>query len=147
MREDELIDSWGKQKRSHNYRRLVAACEAEFEFRGQFGHPSSYAYVKFLAEPADELSLEFGVDWPREFDEVYARRIRHSIAEAIVDVLLSKPAGMACRGCKLRLTAFRWDTIGGSERAVYRASAKAMEQLCEQAHWAAVTGRYRVYPD
>ena len=103
---------------------------------GTSGTPSSYAYVKFACEPANEPSLDFAVEWPQDFDDVYALRIRNAIAEAILDVFFSRhDTGTIYRGCRLRLTAFQWDNVGGSEAAVYRATAKAMLRLCEHGQW------------
>jgi hypothetical protein len=145
MKESELILNWGEQKISHNYKRIMASFETDFEFIGHVGHPSSYAYVRFIAEPADEISLEFSVDWPQSFDEDYTLRIEHSIGEAVLDVLFPKLKGSPWRGCALRLTGFKWDEVGGSEMSVYRATTKAMEHLCAKGQWSEITGKYRQY--
>jgi hypothetical protein len=143
MNENMLVANWGVQKRSHNYRRLDGMTAAQLEFIGQPGHPTSYSFVRFTSEPSDELSLAFEVEWPPAFDAEYTLRIRNAIAEAVIDVLLAKKDPH--RGCCLRLVQFRWDDVGGSERAVYLATAKAMQRLCDEAAWVLVTGRHRQY--
>jgi hypothetical protein len=123
MDEAELISNWSEQKRASNYCCLAEASDFEFEFRGRLGHPSQYALVKFVAKPADRLSLTFDVQWREEFDEVYTLRIKHSIAEAVLDVLFSWPPGREMgpyRGCELTLSKFGWHEVSGSEVAVRR---------------------------
>jgi hypothetical protein len=143
MNERELLENWGAQKQSQNFRRLNSSAIAEYELVGQRGHPSSYAFVKFFAEPADELSLIFEVEWPAEFDQTYTKRIKHTIAEAVLDTLwlVKDPF----RGCLLRLVEFKWDPIGGSEVAVHSATLVAMHMLVADGDWVLVTGRYRSY--
>jgi hypothetical protein len=58
MDERELLENWGKQKQSHTFQRLRSSTIAEYEFIGQRGHPSSYSYVKFRADPADEFKWD-----------------------------------------------------------------------------------------
>jgi hypothetical protein len=141
--EQALLDNWAEQKLTHNFRRLRSACVAEFEFMRQLGHPSSYALVRFEAQPAEESSVEFGVEWPSSFDATYTVRIKNSIAEAVLDALWSSKTPF--RGCKLRLVGFKWDEVGGSEVAVHIATHKALEKLMSEAEWDYVTGRYRSY--
>ena len=151
MDECDLIDNWRTQKASTNYRRLTFSAEVEYEFAGRLGHPSQYALVKFLAIPADQLSLEFEVDWPSEFDAEYTARIEHSIAEAVVDALLSSHTGkyphdFPFRGCALRLIGFGFHAVSGSEASVYYATILAMARLRNECEWSDVLGRYRRYP-
>lgn len=145
MRQTELLANWASQKISSNYQCLTTPIEVEFEFKGIFGHPSSYAYVKFEAEPAKELSFGTSVKWPEEFSPEYTRRIQDAVAEAIVDGLLARENEYPYRGCSLRLVEFGWDSVGGSERAVHRATVKAIELLRTNASWQLSTGNYRSY--
>ena len=143
MDERELLENWGAQKQSHNFQRLRSSTLAEYEFIRQRGHPSSYSYVKFRADPADELTLIFEVQWPEEFDETYTKRIKHAVAEAVLDTLWLTINPF--RGCLVRLIEFKWDTIGGSEAAVHSATLLAMSILVADGDWEQVTGRYRSY--
>jgi hypothetical protein len=143
MDEQALLHNWAEQKFTHNCYRLRKPCMAEFEFIGQRGHPSSYASVRFAAAPADQTALNFDVEWPSTFDTTYRQRIENSIAEAVLDVLWSTKD--AFRGCALRLVGFKWDEIGGSEIAVYRATRQALQRLVSEAEWDHLTGRYRSY--
>src|SRR5262245_10323390 len=145
MNERALIENWAEQKLSHNYYRLAEPFEVEYEFVRHAGHPSSYAFVKFAAVPAEELSLQFSVAWPQEFDDEYSLRIQHTIGEAIADALFGVAGPCPYRGCALALTEFGWDVVGGSGVAVHRATSKAMEALCSRARWEVATGRYRSY--
>ena len=140
MNERELLENWGAQKVSQNFRRLRSSTLAEFEFIRQSCR-SSYSFVKFLAEPADELSLVFEVEWPAAFDETYTRRIKNAVAEAVLDALwlVKDPY----RGCRLRLIEFKWDAIGSNEVAVHQATLLAMNVLIADGDWVEVTGRYR----
>uniref|UniRef100_UPI00117C8EF2 hypothetical protein n=1 Tax=Pelomonas sp. KK5 TaxID=1855730 RepID=UPI00117C8EF2 len=135
MRQADLLDNWVRQKTSGNFRRLCVPIEVEHEFKGRFGHPSSYAYVKFQVDPAEELSFATAVLWPSEFDADYTRRIHDSIAEAIVSTLFNPQDHCPFRGCAIQLIDFRWDSVGGSEHAVKRATAKAMELLRTSDSW------------
>jgi hypothetical protein len=139
MNEDQMIENWGAQKRARNFNRLCSSVLTEYEFIGQRGHPSSYSYVKFIAEPADRLSLAFEVEWPTDFDETYTNKIKQVIAEAVVGALWLVPDPY--RGCHLRLVEFKWDTIGGSEKAVHTATLLAMHILIGDGDWEEVTGR------
>jgi hypothetical protein len=143
MNEQALLHNWSEQKLTHNFRRLRNRYVVEYEFIRQPGHPSSYAFVKFEAEPAEQASLEFDVDWPSDFDVIYTTRIKNSIAEAVLDTLWSSKT--ASRGCKLRLVDFKWYEVGGSEVAVHAATQKALQRLILEAEWDQVTGRYRSY--
>ncbi|HET6431577.1 hypothetical protein [Dyella sp.] len=145
MNEQVLIANWSEQKLSHNYFRLIAEVTVEHEFVRQRGHPSSYAFVSFSAVPADALALQFSVAWPVEFDSEYCLRIQHTIGEAVVDSLVSAGGTRPYRGCSLTLCAFGWDSVGGSEVAVHRATEKAMESLRQRGQWSIVNGRYRSY--
>jgi hypothetical protein len=145
MRQSELLANWGRQKTSCNYYRLTTPMEVEFEFKGRLGHPSSYAYVKVRVEPAEELSFDALVTWPEEFDQEYTRRIQDSVAEAVIDGLLGREDDYPYRGCSVHLVGFRWDPVGGSERAVRRATVKAIELLRVGAKWELSTGHYRSY--
>jgi hypothetical protein len=145
MNESSLFENWDLQKTACNYRRLVEPFECDYEFKGQFGHPSSYAYVRFRALPADDLSFETNVIWPEDFDPDYTQRIVHAIAEAIIDGLIAIPDSYPFRGCHLELVGFKWDSVGGSEAAVRKATSKALEDLKRKGTWHLVTGRYRSY--
>jgi hypothetical protein len=145
MNEKELIENWRDQKLSHNFWQLRAGRIVEFEFLGQYGHPSSYGYVKFDAQPHHRLVVEFDVEWPAEFGATYTKRIINSIGEGVVDGLCVTE--MPRRGCRLRLIAFKWDAVGGSEVAVYKTTQKAMQRLVSEGEWELVTGRYRDYGD
>ncbi|MFN7693077.1 MAG: hypothetical protein ACK5O3_03400 [Burkholderiales bacterium] len=145
MNESFIVTNWAEQKLAHNFYRLAVPHEVEYEFVRQRGHPSSYSFVGFNAEPADELRLQFSVAWPGEFDNEYCLRIQHAIGEAVADGLLGSGEMCPYRGCSLTLSAFRWDSVGGSEVAVYRATLKAMEALRTSGQWSIVTGRYRSY--
>ena len=101
--------------------------------------------MKLRAEPAAELKFTVAVEWPDEFDSEYAVRIQHTVAEAVVDGLMASPNTNPYRGCHVQLVGFRWDSVGGSEAAVARATSKAIELLRERAKWGFSGGHYREY--
>jgi hypothetical protein len=144
MNERTLFENWAEQKLAHNYHRLCEPFEVEYEFKRAAGYPSSYAFVRFSAVPADEMTLEFAVTWPAEFDDEYQLRIQNSIGEAIMDAMFSCDK-YPFRGCRLTLSKFTWDEGGGSEMAVHQATARALTALRNEGHWSLVTGRYRSY--
>jgi hypothetical protein len=145
MDQSELLANWALQKTTCNYHALESPHEVEYEFKGRYGHPSSYAYVKLRAEPATELGFAVAVEWPEEFDAEYAERIQNAVGEAVVDGLISAPNTYPYRGCHVQLIGFRWDRVGGSEAAVARATSKAIELLREHGRWGLSGGHYRQY--
>jgi hypothetical protein len=113
-------------KRSRNFYRLESVRTVQHEFRGQFGHPSSYAYVRFECAPADDLSFEARVSWPPSaLGE--GPRFERVIAESVADELL---AGVYQHsGCAVTLVEIRYDEVGSSEAAFMRAAKAAMQDL------------------
>jgi hypothetical protein len=52
-------------KCSRNFYRLESSTYVEHEFRHpHFGHPSTYAFVRFACDAADDLSFEARALWP-----------------------------------------------------------------------------------
>ena len=58
------LEKLREAKRSRGFWRLDSSETIESEFKGQFVHPSSYAYVRFECHPADDLSFEVQASWP-----------------------------------------------------------------------------------
>jgi len=75
-------------KRSRNFHRLRSSQTVQHEFRSQFGHPSSCAFVRFECAPADDLSFESRAFWPSTVSEGDRTQVELGIAEAVADVLL-----------------------------------------------------------
>ena len=113
-------------KRSRNFYRLESPRTVQHEFRGHFGHPSSYAYVRFECAPADDLSFEARVSWPSTtLGE--GQKFERAIAESVADELL---AGVYQHsGCAVTLVEVRYDLVGSSEAAFMRAAKSAMQDL------------------
>jgi hypothetical protein len=122
-------------KRSRNFYRLESSRTVEHEFRGHFGHPSSYAYVRFECTPADDLSFEARVSWPpTTLGE--GQKFERAIAESVADELL---AGVyQHRGCAVTLVEVRYDEVGSSEAAFMRAAKSAMQDL--------LVGEWKILP-
>jgi hypothetical protein len=56
---DETVMKWRQNKSRSAVRRLDAFCSRRYEYKGkQFGHPSTYALVRFECAPADSLVFE-----------------------------------------------------------------------------------------
>jgi hypothetical protein len=114
-------------KRSRNFYRLRSSQTVEHEFRGQFGHPSSYAFVLFECAPADDLSFQVRASWPSTVSERDRTHVELGIAEAVADILLE--GVFQHSGCAIVLVAVRWDDIGSSDAAFMSATKSAMQQL------------------
>jgi len=99
----------------------------EYEFRGQFGHPSSYAFVRFECATADDLSFQVRASWPPTVSEGDRTRVELGIAEAVADTLLEGIYQYS--GCAIVLVDVRWDDVGSSVAAFMRATKSAMQQL------------------
>jgi len=100
-------------KRSRNFFRLASTTTVQHEFRGQYGHPSSYAFVRFECAPADDLSFEVCASWSAAVDKGDLTRFERAIAESVADVLLD---GLYQHtGYTVSLVEVRYDDIGSSE--------------------------------
>ena len=132
MTYDELLDGWRQSKRRSRPRRLGAPVSVEHEYQGkQWGHPSTYAFVRFECRPADDLTFELQGDWPPQLDADYRRLLLNAMSAAIIDVLVAN-ANPPHTGCAVTCTEVRWDDITSSEMAFYRATRAAMTTLLEQ---------------
>ncbi len=135
MDEDGLVSNWQQSKPRSTALRLAEPCLKEQEYkRDQFGHPSSYAFVRFECLPADSLSFEMDTAWPGHLTPEYSRLLEHAISAAIVDVLLASSAD-AHRGCSLKCVEVRWDDVCSSEVAFYRATRATMTKLLNEEKW------------
>jgi hypothetical protein len=128
---DKIVGGWREWKSRIVGRRLVTACAVEHEYQGkQWGHPSTYAFVRFECAPAEDLLFEMRGAWPSHLTPDYCRLLRDAMSAAIVDVLLATDDPH--RGCSLHCTEVRWDDVASSERAFYRATREAMTVLRER---------------
>ena len=114
-------------KRSRNFHRLRSSQTVQHEFRSQFGHPSSCAFVRFECAPADDLSFESRAFWPSTVSEGDRTQVELGIAEAVADVLLEGVNEHS--GCAIVLVDVRWDDVGSSVAAFMKATKSAMQQL------------------
>jgi hypothetical protein len=114
-------------KRSRSFYRLRSSQSVELEFRGQFGHPSSYACVRFECAPADDLSFQVRASWPTTVSEGDRTHVELGIAEGVADILLEGVYQHS--GCAIVLVDVRWDDVGSSVAAFMSATKSAMQQL------------------
>jgi len=135
---DDVLVRWQKAKTRSARHRLCAPCSIEHEYKGtQFGHPSTYAFVRFDCEPADEFTLDVTATWPANLTADYRHLLIDAVSAAIVDVLFA--ADSPHLGCALTCTEVRWDDVGSSEAAFYRATKEAMTALRDKEKWSALT--------
>jgi hypothetical protein len=135
MNMDEAVDRWRQSKSRGRSKRLDAPCSRQHEYRGrQFGHPSTYAFVRFDCVPADSFAFETRAAWPNSLSPNYCALLEAAMAAAIVDALL---AGVEDphTGCRLTCVEVKWDEVASSERAFYRATREAMISLRDEATW------------
>lgn len=134
MNYDDILTGWRQCKNRFAKRRLDTACSVQHEFRGkQYGHPSTYAFVRFECAPAEELAFEMRAVWPAQLGTAYCRLLHDAMSAAIVDVLVA--ADEAHVGCALICAEIKWDEVASSERAFYLATSAAMTALREQQKW------------
>lgn len=120
------LEKLRNEKRSRNFYRLETPRTVEHEFRGRFGHPSSYAYVRFECAPRDDLSFEARVSWPpTALGE--GPKFERAIAESVADELLA--GDFQHSGCAVTLVEVRYDEVGSSAVAFMRAAKAAMQDL------------------
>lgn len=132
MNLDEVLDGWRQSKGRSRGKRLDAPCSRQHEYRGtQFGHPSTYAFVRFDCVPADSFAFETQAAWPDSLTPDYCALLEAAMAAAIVDVLLAG-AEHPHMGCRLTCVEVKWDEIASSERAFYRATRDAMISLRDE---------------
>ena len=122
---DRLRDT----KRSRPFWRLTLPQAVDHEFRGQLGHPSSYAYVQFECAPADDLSFESKAIWPFSVSKEEQTKLEIAVAEAVADTLLEGICQHS--GCRVVLLEVRYDDIGSSQGAFMNAAKAAMHRLLE----------------
>lgn len=128
---DEILGRWRGWKGRIAHRRLIAPCTVEHEYRGkQWGHPSTYAYVRFECAPAQELVFEMRGEWPHGLASDYCRLLHDAMSAAIVDVLVTTDDPHM--GCSLSCSAVKWDDVTSSERSFYLATKAAMTALRER---------------
>jgi hypothetical protein len=125
--ESDALEKLRNEHHPTSFLRLKSPQVVEYEFRGHFGHPSSYALVKFECLPATHLTFEAKATWPSTLTEEYIRSCEVSIAAGVADVLLQ--GDHQHRGCSIVLIEVRWDDVGGSAHAFRRATTAAMENL------------------
>ena len=123
-------------KRSRNFDRLESSTHVEHELqRPNFGHPSTYAFVRFACEPADDLSFEARASWPSTLSEDYCLELERAIAEAVADVLFE--GVYQHTGCAVTLIDVRFDEICSSVASFMLATKCAMQELLTH-KWKAV---------
>ncbi len=135
MEERLILDNWSRAKLSvRNFYRLEEPLSVEYEYRHQFGHPSSYAYVYFECESAEQLRFESVAHWGESLSPNYVAALESVIGEAIVDALMCIST-LPYRGCLLKLCGIKWDDVGSSEAAFYEATKMAMKELVKCGRW------------
>ena len=138
MRFEEMIDSWRHHKDRSTARHLHTKATVEHEYQGkQWGHPSTYAFVRFDCVPALRLSFEMRTQWPPNLTSDYTSLLEKAICAAIVDVLVA--ADEPHVGCAIACTEVKWNDVTSSERSLYRATRAAMTSLREQQEWRFIT--------
>jgi translation elongation factor EF-G len=137
LRDDEM-ERLRVPKRSRAFWRLASPQVINYEFRGQFGHPTSYAFVQLECAPADELSFESRAMWPSTVSTEYRAKLERAVAEAVADVLLEGVDQHS--GCTVVLTEVRYDEVGSSEAAFTKAAKAAIRELLAT-KWAIVSGQ------
>ncbi len=107
---DDILVRWTEAKTRTARRRLDAPCSTEHEYKGsQHGHPSSYAFVRFECEPADEFTLDVKAAWPDNLTTDYRHLLIDAMSAAIVDVLIAADAPHV--GCALTCTEVSGTTL------------------------------------
>jgi hypothetical protein len=135
--QDDEMERLRVPKRSRMFLRLASSQIVNYEFRGQFGHPTGYAFVQFECAPANELSFESRATWPATMSQEYRATHERAVAEAVADALLE---GVHQHyGCTVVLTNVRYDEVGSSIAAFMKAAKAAMRSLLAS-EWAIVGG-------
>jgi hypothetical protein len=134
---DDLLVTWRRCKSRFAGRRLDAPCSVEHEYQGkQWGHPSTYAFVRFECTPAESLAFDMRAQWPPHLTADYCEQLRDAMSAAIVDALLATDHPHL--GCSVTCTEVKWDDIASSEVAVYLATRAAMTDLREKEKWSLI---------
>jgi hypothetical protein len=127
LHRDGLEGLRSRKRRRPSYR-LDTFTTVEYEYRGaQYGHPSTYAFVRFECAPADKLSFQARTSWPSAVSDDYGIALELAIAEGVADVLLDDTYQHS--GCAVTLVEIRYDEICNSERAFMIAAKGAMQHL------------------
>ena len=135
--QDDEMERLRVPRGSRMFLRLASSKIVNHEFRGQFGHPTSYAFVEFECAPANELSFDSRATWPVTVSKEYGAKLERAVAEAVANVLLEGVHQHS--GCTVVLTNARYDEVGSSEAAFTKATKAAMRTLLTS-RWAVVGG-------
>jgi hypothetical protein len=139
LSERSLLDAWTARKGNVPYYRLAAEFVAEFEYRGaQFGHPSTYAAVTILAQPASEFRLDSVVSYPVSVSSEDAEDLFLAVGRGAIDELFAS-GWYAYRSCGLTVREVGWNDVTSSEVAMYVAARGALKKLRLEGVWTLVT--------
>jgi hypothetical protein len=115
-------------KRSRNFYRLASTTHVEHEYRGgQWGHHSTYAFVRFECSPADDLIFESRASWPSTVYESEQAELERAVAETVADALLSGLYQHS--GCIVTLVEVRYDDVCSSVASFMIATESAVKDL------------------
>lgn len=136
MRESSpILDRWRRHKTSGSFHRLSAPLEVSHEFRGpQAGHPSNYASVRILADPADDLAVECTASLPESVTVAGRDSLLRAIESAAVDEMVAAE-WYPFSGCRLIVRDIGWDDVMSSEVALYKATRGALARLRREGAW------------
>ncbi len=138
-----IIENWKNSKfNDSNFFKLQASESIEYEYRTRFGHPSTYAFVKFFCEPSEELNFSSNDAWDSSLSSNYIKALEKAICEALVDVLISGTM-YSYRGCSVILQKTKCDDVSSSEFSFYKATKIAFEQLLKDGNWKIVSSPLR----
>ena len=138
MDQRHLLETWLEFKMTvGNFYRLQEPYPVDFTYRARhYGHPSSYAAVRFRCAPSDALAFQSAARWPEHLRPTYRALLEQAVSYGIVDGLMGGGSDLhPHRGCSLTLVEVGWDDVMSSEVAFYRATRGAMSELVAQGHW------------
>ncbi len=134
MKEKQILENWLQSKTSGGFYKLEESFLVEYEFCGRFGHPSSYAYVSFECNPSENLCFISDALGTLNLSAHYTAKLEQAICIAVVDGLMNNSI-YTYRGCALNLNEVKWDNVGSSEAAFYKATKEAIKKLVDEGKW------------
>jgi hypothetical protein len=144
MEQKLIIEKWLKRKLSFNSHWLLKdSLILEHEFKGaRFGHPSTYAFVRFEITPSEELAFESAVDWTQYAFLQGSEELHETlICEAIVDGLVCDST-TPFSGCSLKLTSIKYDEYSSSPVAFYKATKEVLKELIKTGRWDLISEKH-----
>lgn len=136
LAKQDLVEAWISSEYDQLGLALQKPLEVEHTYRGpQFGHSSTFAYVRLRCEPAPELAFTVEAWPPADVEQQEWEQFCDGIAVAMVNGLMCAPEVPHSR-VHVTLAEARCDGMMSNRSSFYRATRGALDTLLTHGSWA-----------